>query len=70
MNFLDPNSAGKSTTIKMLTGLLAPARAAFRILGQDLAANSAEVEQIGVELEEHGSVRPPHRDQGSLRFIR
>ncbi len=47
--FLGPNGAGKSTTIKMLTGLLAPTLGSIRILGQDLAANSAEVKrQIGV----------------------
>jgi len=47
--FLGPNGAGKSTTIKMLTGLLAPTSGSIRILGQDLAANSAEVKrQIGV----------------------
>jgi ABC-2 type transport system ATP-binding protein len=47
--FLGPNGAGKSTTIKMLTGLLAPTSGSIRILGQDFAANSAEIKrQIGV----------------------
>jgi len=47
--FLGPNGAGKSTTIKMLTGLLAPTSGSIRILGEDFAANSAEIKrQIGV----------------------
>ena len=47
--FLGRNGAGKSTTIKMLTGLLAPTSGTIRILGEDLMENSAEVKrQIGV----------------------
>ena len=47
--FLGPNGAGKSTTIKMLTGLLAPTSGSIRILGEELATNSAEIKrQIGV----------------------
>jgi ABC-2 type transport system ATP-binding protein len=47
--FLGTNGAGKSTTIKMLTGLLAPTSGSIRILGADLEANSADIKrQIGV----------------------
>jgi ABC-2 type transport system ATP-binding protein len=47
--FLGTNGAGKSTTIKMLTGLLAPTSGSIRILGEDLGANSADIKrQIGV----------------------
>src|SRR5216683_219990 len=41
--------AGKSTTIKMLTGLLAPTAGRIQILGLDLVTNMVEVKrQIGV----------------------
>src|SRR5882757_8988989 len=47
--FLGPNDAGKSTTIKMLTGLLAPTSGSIKILGLDLVTNMVEVKrQIGV----------------------
>lgn len=47
--FLGTNGAGKSTTIKMLTGLLAPTSGSIRILGEDLEARSADIKrQIGV----------------------
>ena len=47
--FLGPNDAGKSTTIKMLTGLLQPSAGHIRILGEDLIASPVEVKRhIGV----------------------
>jgi len=47
--FLGTNGAGKSTTIKMLTGLLAPTAGSIQVLGMDFAANAIEVKrQIGV----------------------
>src|SRR6202041_3760927 len=47
--FLGPNGAGQSTTIKMLTGLLAPSSGSIKILGLDAIANPIEVKrQIGV----------------------
>jgi ABC-2 type transport system ATP-binding protein len=47
--FLGTNGAGKSTTIKMLTGLLAPTSGSIEILGQNLTANAVELKrQIGV----------------------
>ena len=47
--FLGPNGDGKSTMIKMLTGLLAPSSGSARILGLDLTEHSVEVKaSIGV----------------------
>ena len=47
--FLGTNGAGKSTTIKMLTGLLAPSAGSIQVLGQSLAASTVELKrQIGV----------------------
>lgn len=47
--FLGANGAGKSTTIKMLTGILRPSGGSVRILGQDPFVNRIEnARQIGV----------------------
>jgi ABC-2 type transport system ATP-binding protein len=47
--FLGTNGAGKSTTIKMLTGLLAITSGQARVLGHDIAAEALEVKRnIGV----------------------
>src|SRR3954467_11783971 len=47
--FLGPNRAGKSTTIKCLTGLLKPTAGSMRILGVDPLADPVAVKRrIGV----------------------
>src|SRR5262245_32141663 len=49
--FLGPHGAGKSTTIKMLTGLLAPTSGTIRILGDDTSDSAralAVKRRIGV----------------------
>jgi len=49
LGLLGRNGAGKSTTLKMLTGLLRPTSGAVRLLGLDLAERPEEVKrQIGV----------------------
>ncbi len=41
--FLGPNGAGKTTTIRMLLGLLRPTAGSARVLGYDVAKQSAEL---------------------------
>ncbi|WP_394825476.1 ABC transporter ATP-binding protein [Pendulispora albinea] len=49
LGLLGRNGAGKSTTLKMVTGLLAPTSGSIRVLGLDLAADPMQVKrQIGV----------------------
>ncbi len=46
---IGPNSAGKSTTVKMLTGILAPTAGDLSVLGRDPhSARKAHVREIGV----------------------
>jgi len=48
LGLLGRNGAGKSTTLKMVTGLLKPTSGAIRVLGLDLAADPLAVKrQIG-----------------------
>lgn len=41
--FLGPNGSGKSTTMRMLCGLLAPSSGSARVLGFDVAGESARI---------------------------
>ncbi len=53
LGLLGPNGAGKSTVIKMLIGLLAPAKGTIRILGLDMPAQREAIQaRIGVVFEE------------------
>lgn len=53
LGLLGRNGAGKSTTLKMVTGLLRPTRGAIRILGLDLAKDDLAIKRrIGVMPEE------------------
>jgi len=46
--FLGPNGSGKTTTIRMLTGILEPSAGSAEVLGMDLASNKEKVrEHIG-----------------------
>lgn len=49
LGLLGRNGAGKSTTLKMITGLLKPTRGQIRVLGMDLEKDSLAIKrQIGV----------------------
>jgi ABC-2 type transport system ATP-binding protein len=49
LGLLGRNGAGKSTTLKMVTGLLSPSEGAIRVLGLDLAREPLAIKrQIGV----------------------
>jgi ABC-2 type transport system ATP-binding protein len=41
--FLGPNGSGKTTTIRILLGLIAPTAGSWRLLGREVAAASSEV---------------------------
>ena len=62
MGFIGENGAGKSTTIRLILGLLRPDGGEIRLFGEDAAALPARVrEDIGVALDEsffHDSLRP------------
>ncbi len=51
---LGSNGAGKSTTLKMLTGLLRPSKGEVRVLGQPVLANPPLYRHIGVVPEQEG----------------
>ena len=53
------NGAGKSTTIKMLTGLLPPTEGSARVLGHDVAREPLEVRRrVGLLGDDGGDSRP------------
>jgi ABC-2 type transport system ATP-binding protein len=69
LGLLGRNGAGKSTTIKMATGLLRPTRGRIRVLGLDLATHGLEVKrQIGVLPEDMGLLERLSGPQ-YLRFV-
>src|SRR5512142_2650261 len=55
VGFLGPNGSGKTTTIRLLLGLIRPTRGSAAVLGFDLATRAAAVrERCGALLEHTG----------------
>jgi ABC-2 type transport system ATP-binding protein len=69
LGFLGPNAAGKSTTMRMITGFLPPTRGTAVIGGQDiLEASLAARKRIGY-LPENAPVYPDMTVAGFLDFV-
>src|ERR1700722_3291039 len=69
LGLLGRNGAGKSTTLKLLTGLIAPTSGAIRLLGIDMAANPIAIKrQIGTMPEDMGLLDQLTGDQ-YLHFV-
>ncbi|HTL51203.1 MAG TPA: ATP-binding cassette domain-containing protein [Planctomycetota bacterium] len=67
--FLGPNGACKSTTMKILTGFLAPSKGRARILGKDVFEHRLEVaRQIGF-LPENGPLYMDMTPRSFLNFV-
>ncbi len=67
--FLGPNSAGKSTTMKMLTGYLAPSEGTARIAGHDMYHDRIEGSKRLGYLPENGPLYPDMTPHGMLSFF-
>ncbi len=69
VGLLGRNGAGKSTTLKLLTGLIAPTSGEVRLLGIDMAKDPMSIKrQIGTMPEDMGLLDQLTRDQ-FLHFV-
>jgi ABC-2 type transport system ATP-binding protein len=69
LGLLGRNGAGKSTTLKLLTGLIAPTSGAIRLLGIDMSENPIAIKrQIGTMPEDMGLLDQLTGDQ-YLHFV-
>src|SRR3954447_15222261 len=67
--FLGPTGAGKSTTMKLLTGYLAPSAGSARIAGYNMATQRIEGAKHLGYLPENGPLYPDMTPRSLLRFF-
>ncbi len=67
--FLGPNGSGKTTTVRLLLGLLEPTSGTAEVLGFGLAADSAEVRRRCGALMEHPGLYERLTAEENLRFF-
>ncbi len=66
--FLGPNGSGKTTTIRLLLGLLEPTRGRAEVLGLDTKARAGEVRQLAGALLEHTGLYERVSAEDNLEF--
>ena len=67
--FLGPNGSGKTTTIRMLLGLLEPTRGRAQVLGFDTRTQSGEIRQRSGALLEHPGLYERFSAEDNLGFF-
>jgi ABC-2 type transport system ATP-binding protein len=67
--FLGPNGSGKTTTIRMLLGLLEPTRGRAEVLGFDTRTQSGEIRQRSGALLEHPGLYERFSAEDNLEFF-
>jgi ABC-2 type transport system ATP-binding protein len=67
--FLGPNGAGKSTTMKLLTGYLAPSEGEARIGGYHVTAQRLEASRLVGYLPENGPLYNEMTPAGLLKYL-
>lgn len=66
VGFLGPNAAGKTTTMRIVTGFLTPTRGTVEVLGKDIRENSLDVRRLIGYLPENN---PLYNDMNVLEFL-